>query len=152
MIDEKTRTVAVAIPCYNEAITVGKVVNDFLAQLPDALIYVFDNNSTDDTAKIAQDAGAIVHKVRKQGKGHVLQAIFDTIVADGIILVDGDDTYFAEDVHRLLEPVLDGDVDMTVGDRLPSASEETMRKHRHLGTAMKNIKKAVSKEKGSKKQ
>ncbi len=136
MTDDKMQTIAVAIPCYNEAITVEKVVNDFRAQLPDALIYVFDNNSMDDTAQIAQNAGAIVHKVRKQGKGNVLQAMFDIIVADAIVLVDGDDTYFAEDIHRLLAPVLEGDVDMVVGNRLPSASDETMRKHRHLGNKL----------------
>jgi len=136
MINDNKYSIAVAIPCYNEAITVEKVVSDFRAQLPDASIYVFDNNSTDDTAQIALNAGALVHKVRKQGKGHVLQAIFDTIVADAIVLVDGDDTYFAEDVHRLLTPVLEGDVDMVVGNRLPSASDETMRKHRHLGNKL----------------
>ena len=136
MIDRKKYTLAVAIPCYNEAITIEKVVSDFRSQLPEASIYVFDNNSLDDSAHIAQNAGAIVHRVRKQGKGHVLQTIFESIEADAIVLVDGDDTYFAEDVHGLLEPVLAGDVDMVVGDRLPSASDETMRKHRHLGNKL----------------
>jgi len=136
MTDQKQPTIAVAIPCYNEAITIEQVVNDFRSQLPDAAIHVFDNNSTDDSAQIAQNAGAIVHRVRKQGKGHVLQAIFDTIEADAVVLVDGDDTYSAEDVHRLVKPVLDEDVDMVVGNRLPSASDETMRKHRHLGNKL----------------
>ncbi|MBL7164527.1 MAG: glycosyltransferase [Anaerolineales bacterium] len=136
MTDQKQPTIAVAIPCYNEAITIEQVVNDFHSQLPDAAIHVFDNNSTDDSAQIAQNAGAIVHRVRKQGKGHVLQAIFDTIEADAVVLVDGDDTYSAEDVHRLVKPVLDEDVDMVVGNRLPSASDETMRKHRHLGNKL----------------
>jgi len=136
MTDKRESTIAVAIPCYNESITIEKVVTDFRAQLPEASIYVFDNNSSDESAQIALKAGAIVHKVRKQGKGHVLQTIFDTIDVDAIVLVDGDDTYFAEDVHGLLEPVLSGDVDMVVGDRLPSASDETMRKHRHLGNKL----------------
>ena len=136
MDDQNTPTIAVAIPCYNEAITIEKVVSDFRAQLPEASIHVFDNNSTDDSAQIAENIGAMVHRVRKQGKGHVLQAIFDVIDADAVILVDGDDTYFAEDIHRLLKPVLDGEVDMMVGNRLPSASDETMRRHRHLGNKL----------------
>lgn len=131
-----TPVIAVAVPCYNEAITIEKVVRDFKAQLPDAEIHVFDNNSTDDSAQIAAEAGAVVHKVYKQGKGWVLQAIFDKLQADALVLVDGDDTYFAEDVHRLLEPIFAGSADMVVGDRLPSASDETMRRHRHLGNRL----------------
>ena len=132
----KDSNIVVAIPCYNEAITIGKVVGDFKQALPDAEIIVFDNNSSDESGLLAKDAGAHVRKVRNQGKGYVLQAIFDAIDVDAIVLVDGDDTYFSEDVHRLLAPVLAGEVDMVVGDRLPSASDETMRKHRHLGNKL----------------
>jgi len=136
MSENKTNNIAVAIPCYNEAVTITRVVNDFRAQLPEADIYVFDNNSTDDSASLAIEAGAIVHKVRCQGKGNVLQAIFDTIVADAIILVDGDDTYPADDVHHLLEPVLAGEVDMVVGNRLPSTSDQNMRWLHQIGNKM----------------
>jgi len=136
MVEAREPQIAVAIPCYNEAITIEQVVRDFRAQLPDATIHVFDNNSTDESAQIARNAGAVVHKIRKQGKGHVLQAIFAAIEADALVLVDGDDTYLAKDVHRLLKPVLEEDVDMVVGDRLSSASDESMRKHRHLGNKL----------------
>jgi glycosyltransferase involved in cell wall biosynthesis len=128
--------VAVAIPCYNEAVTIEKVVNDFRAALPEASIHVFDNNSGDNSAVLAERAGAVVHKVRKQGKGYVLQAIFDAISADALVLVDGDDTYSAEDVHDLLPPILQGDADMVVGDRLPATSGESMRRHRRLGNIL----------------
>jgi glycosyltransferase involved in cell wall biosynthesis len=129
-------TVVVAIPCYNEAITIGKVIGDFREALPGATIVVFDNNSTDDSASLAQQAGAVVHKVRKQGKGHVLQSIFNLVSADAVVIVDGDDTYFAEDVHQLVGPVLAGEADMVVGNRLASASEESMRVYRHIGNRM----------------
>lgn len=136
MSENKSKNIAVAIPCYNEAVTITQVVEDFRAQLPEAEIYVFDNNSSDESANLARKAGAVVHKVRQQGKGNVLQAIFDTIVADAIVLVDGDDTYPAEDVHQLLEPVLAGDVDMVVGNRLPSASDQNMRRLHHIGNKL----------------
>lgn len=136
MSENKSKNIAVAIPCYNEAVTITQVVEDFRAQLPEAEIYVFDNNSSDERANLARKAGAVVHKVRQQGKGNVLQAIFDTIVADAIVLVDGDDTYPAEDVHQLLEPVLAGDVDMVVGNRLPSASDQNMRRLHHIGNKL----------------
>jgi glycosyltransferase involved in cell wall biosynthesis len=132
----KSPTVAVAIPCYNEAITIEKVVGDFRNVLSGADVWVFDNNSTDSSAQIAANAGAIVHKVRKQGKGHVLQAIFEVISADAIVLVDGDDTYLAGEVHRLLNPILSGDADMVVGNRLHSASGESMRTHRQIGNRL----------------
>lgn len=129
-------TVVVAIPCYNEAITIGKVIRDFQSELPGAEILVFDNNSTDSSQDIAESAGAVVHKVRKQGKGHVLQAIFECVSADAVVIVDGDDTYDAGDVHRLLAPVLSGESDMVVGNRLEGASDESMRRHRHIGNRL----------------
>ncbi|MBT3392149.1 MAG: glycosyltransferase [Chloroflexi bacterium] len=136
MTKNQTLHIAVVLPCYNEAITIQQVIADFRAQLPDAEIHVFDNNSSDDSAKLAAEAGAIVHSVRKQGKGYVIQKAFEIVVVDALVMADGDGTYFAEDVHKLLEPVLSGNVDMVVGDRLPTASDENMRWHRHLGNRL----------------
>ncbi len=122
----RTQTIAVAIPCYNEAITIAKVVKDFRRGLPRAEIHVFDNNSTDGSGAQAAKAGAVVHRVRRQGKGHVMRAIFDTLDADALVVADGDDTYVAADALKLLEPVLKGEADMVVGNRLPSATRENM--------------------------
>lgn len=112
--------VAVLIPCYNEELTVEKVVKDFKKELKDADIYVYDNNSKDKTAKLAQKAGAIVRHEYKQGKGHVVKSMFYDIDADIYIMVDGDDTYPADAVHKLMKPVIDGKADMVNGDRLSS--------------------------------
>ena len=108
-------TVAVLIPCYNEAVTIGKVIDDFKRVLPDADIYVYDNNSKDDTAAIAEDHGAIVRTEPRQGKGNVVRQMFREIDADYYIMVDGDDTYPAEAAPRLLEPLMNDTADMTVG-------------------------------------
>lgn len=115
-------TVAVLIPCYNEAVTIGKVVDDFKRVLPDADIYVYDNNSKDDTAAIAEDHGAIVRTEPRQGKGNVVRQMFREIDADYYIMVDGDDTYPAEAAPRLLEPLMNDTADMTVGDRLSNGT------------------------------
>ena len=114
--------VAVLIPCYNEAVTIGKVVDDFKRVLPDAAIYVYDNNSKDDTAAIAEDHGAIVRTEPRQGKGNVVRQMFREIDADYYIMVDGDDTYPAEAAPRLLEPLMNDTADMTVGDRLSNGT------------------------------
>ena len=114
--------VAVLIPCYNEAVTIGKVVDDFKRVLPDADIYVYDNNSKDDTAAIAEDHGAIVRTELRQGKGNVVRQMFREIDADYYIMVDGDDTYPAEAAPRLLEPLMNDTADMTVGDRLSNGT------------------------------
>lgn len=114
--------VAVLIPCYNEAVTIGKVIDDFKRVLPDADIYVYDNNSKDDTAAIAEDHGAIVRTEPRQGKGNVVRQMFREIDADYYIMVDGDDTYPAEAAPRLLEPLMDDTADMTVGDRLSNGT------------------------------
>lgn len=108
--------VAVLIPCYNEVRTVGKVVDDFRVELPDAEIYVFDNNSTDDTAFIAKRHGAIVRSAPIQGKGMVVQQMFREVDADKYIMVDGDSTYPAKYVHDLLRGL--NKYDMMLGDRL----------------------------------
>ena len=114
--------VAVLIPCYNEAVTIGKVVDDFKRVLPDADIYVYDNNSKDDTAAIAEDHGAIVRTEPRQGKGNVVRQMFREIDADYYIMVDGDDPYPAEAAPRLLEPLMNDTADMTVGDRLSNGT------------------------------
>ena len=116
--------VAVLIPCYNEAITIGKVVDDFNAVLPHALIYVYDNNSSDDTATIAANHGAIVKKEPRQGKGCVFRQMIREIDADYYIMVDGDDTYPAEAAPALLEPLMRDEADMVVGDRISNGSYE----------------------------
>jgi len=109
--------IAVTIPCYNEAVTIAKVIADFKAALPDADIYVFDNNSTDNTAQIARDAGAIVRSERRQGKGHVVRRIFSDVEADIYLMVDGDDTYDATVANTLIELLKRNHVDMVVGTR-----------------------------------
>ena len=112
--------VAVLIPCYNEAQTIEKVVTDFKAILPIATIYVYDNNSTDGTAALAEKAGAIVRHEYQQGKGNVMRRMFREIEADAYILVDGDDTYPAEAAPEMVRLVLEKQADMVVGDRLSS--------------------------------
>lgn len=114
--------VAVLIPCYNEAVTIAKVVDDFKRVLPDADIYVYDNNSSDETSKIAREHGAIVRFESRQGKGNVVRQMFRDIEADYYLMVDGDDTYPAEAAPELLAPLMNDEADMTVGDRLSNGS------------------------------
>ena len=119
----KTRTeVAVLIPCYNEEVTIAKVVDDFKAALPGAPIYVYDNNSKDATARIATEHGAIVVAEPRQGKGNVVRQMFRDIEAECYLMVDGDDTYPAEAARELCDPILAGTADMTVGDRLSNGT------------------------------
>lgn len=112
--------IAVMIPCYNEAKTVEKVVADFRRVLPEAVIYVYDNNSTDGTAALAAGAGAVVRHEYAQGKGNVMRRMFREIDAECYLLVDGDDTYPAEAAHEMVAAVLEKQADMVVGDRLSS--------------------------------
>lgn len=114
--------VAVIIPCYNEAVTIAKVVADFRSALPGAPIYVYDNNSSDGTAKLAKESGAIVRHEPRQGKGNVVRQMFRDIDADCYLMVDGDDTYPAEAAAALAAPILSGEADMTVGDRLSNGT------------------------------
>jgi glycosyltransferase involved in cell wall biosynthesis len=109
--------VAVIVPCYNEAITIARVVADFRAALPQAQVYVFDNNSSDGTADIARQAGASVRHVGLQGKAQVMRRLFADIDADVYLMVDGDDTYHAASAPRLVQQVLEQGVDMVVGVR-----------------------------------
>ena len=112
--------IAVLIPCYNESKTIKKVIEDFKKELPEATIYVYDNNSKDGTDEIARKAGAIVRYERKQGKGNVRRSMFRDIDAKCYIMTDGDDTYPAEFAKKMCEPVLEKNADMVVGDRLSS--------------------------------
>lgn len=109
--------IAVLIPCYNEELTIKKVIDDFKKELPTANVYVYDNNSTDKTFEYAQEAGAIVKKEYRQGKGNVVRSMFRDINADIYIMIDGDDTYPASFVHSLIKPIVDGEADMVLGDR-----------------------------------
>ena len=113
-------SIAVLVPCYNEEKTIGKVIRDFKESLPDATIYVYDNNSTDDTANIAKQQGAVVRHEYQQGKGNVIRRMFREIDAEVYIMVDGDDTYPAESAPKMVELVRDYQSDMVVGDRLSS--------------------------------
>ena len=120
MLEKNTSpSVAVLLPCYNEEVTIGKVVRDFKAALPHADIYVYDNNSTDRTAEIAMAEGAIVRKEPRQGKGNVIRAMFEDIDADVYVMSDGDDTYPADAAPAMVDKVLEG-YDMVIGDRLSS--------------------------------
>ena len=113
-------SIAVLIPCYNEERTIAKVVHDFRAALPEADIYVYDNNSADRTAELAERAGAIVRHEYRQGKGNVVRSMFRDIEADCCLMIDGDDTYPAEHARELCDLVLSGRADMVIGDRLSS--------------------------------
>lgn len=112
--------IAVMVPCYNEAKTVEKVVRDFRQALPECTVYVYDNNSSDGTAELAEAAGAVVRREYRQGKGHVIRRMFREIDAECYVMVDGDDTYPAECAPALVAPVLEKKADMVVGDRLSS--------------------------------
>jgi glycosyltransferase involved in cell wall biosynthesis len=127
--------IAVLIPCYNEEKTIGKVVSDFKRELPEADIYVYDNNSSDRTSLIAAEHGAIVRKEFRQGKGNVVRSMFREIDADIYVMVDGDDTYPAESVHQLIEPIKRGEANMVIGDRLSNGTyfQENKRPFHNFG-------------------
>ena len=114
----ENKKIAVLIPCYNESQTIAKVIADFNQVLPEAEIYVYDNNSTDGTDKIARESGAIVRYEYQQGKGNVVRRMFREIDADCYLLVDGDDTYPANHAREMVKWVLEKNVDMVIGDRL----------------------------------
>lgn len=112
--------IAVLLPCYNESKTIAKVVGDFRRVLPEATIYVYDNNSTDGTAEIAEKAGAVVRHEYQQGKGNVIRRMFREIDAECYIMADGDDTYPPDEADKMVDMVLNRQADMVVGDRLSS--------------------------------
>lgn len=120
MKKEEKKKIAVLIPCYNEAKTIEKVVKDYKKVLPDADIYVYDNNSTDGTDKIAKKAGAIIKYEYRQGKGNVIRSMFKDIEADCYLMIDGDDTYPCENAKEMCELILNKQADMVIGDRLSS--------------------------------
>lgn len=126
--------IAVLIPCYNESKTIAKVVKDYKEALPEADIYVYDNNSVGETDKIAKEAGAIVRYERRQGKGNVIRSMFHQIDADCYLMIDGDDTYPAENARQMCAEVLSGEADMVIGDRLSSTYfEENKRPFHNIG-------------------
>jgi glycosyltransferase involved in cell wall biosynthesis len=126
--------VAVLLPCYNEALTIGKVVEDFRRELPQADIWVYDNNSTDGSAELARAAGANVRRVTRQGKGHVVRRMFQEVDADCYLMADSDDTYPADAAKELIAPVLAGEADMVNGDRLSSTyTTENKRRFHSFG-------------------
>ena len=129
--------IAVLIPCYNEEKTIEKVVTDTKRELPEAVIYVYDNNSTDKTAEIARNAGAVVRQEFKQGKGNVIRRMFREIEAECYIMIDGDDTYPLEFAREMADKVLERKADMVVGDRLSSTYfEENKRPFHNLGNSL----------------
>ena len=123
--------IAVLIPCYNESKTIQKVVEDWKKELPEATIYVYDNNSKDDTAQIARDAGAVVRHEYRQGKGNVIRKMFTEIDAQCYVMIDGDDTYPAEFGREMVNKVLEKGADMVVGDRLSSTYFEENKRPFH---------------------
>ena len=129
--------IAVLIPCYNESKTIGKVIEDFKRCLPQSVIYVYDNNSSDDTAEIAARKGAIVRYENMQGKGNVIRRMFREIDAEAYIMIDGDDTYPAENAAEMVRMVLEDNADMVVGDRLSSTYfTENKRPFHNLGNTL----------------
>lgn len=137
MLAENRGKTAVLLPCYNEGLTIGRTVRQFRQALPSAEIWVFDNNSSDDTVAEARKAGARICHVRQQGKGHVVRCMFQKIDADYYIMADGDATYPAEEAPVLLKPLQEGIADMTVGDRLSGTyGAENKRKFHHFGNLL----------------
>lgn len=131
------KKIAVLIPCYNERKTIQKVVTDFRAALPDAEVYVYDNNSTDGSDELARSAGAVVRYERRQGKGRVIRTMFREIDADCYLMVDGDDTYPAESAGEMVRLVLEQKADMVIGDRLSSTYfTENKRPFHNLGNVL----------------
>ncbi|MBQ2689724.1 MAG: glycosyltransferase, partial [Solobacterium sp.] len=129
--------IAVLVPCYNEALTIAKVVQDFKRALPEAVVYVYDNNSTDHTDDIAREAGAVVRYEHQQGKGNVMRRMFREIDAQCYILVDGDDTYPADSAREMCDLVLKENADMVVGDRLSSTYfQENKRPFHNFGNSL----------------
>lgn len=134
---KKEKKIAVLIPCYNESKTIEKVVKDYKKVLPEADIYVYDNNSSDNTDNIAKKAGAIVKYEYKQGKGNVIRSMFKQIDADCYLMIDGDDTYPKENAREMCDLILEGKADMVIGDRLSSTYfQENKRPFHNFGNKL----------------
>lgn len=134
--------IAILIPCYNEELTIGKVIQDFKQELPKAKIYVYDNNSSDNTALVAKNNGAIVKQEYRQGKGNVVRSMFRDIDADIYIMIDGDDTYPAAFVNSLIAPVINQEADVVIGDRHSNGTykyENTRPLHNFGNNLVKNL-------------
>ncbi len=129
-------SLAAIIPCYNEETAIGKVINDFKNIVPEARIYIFDNNSTDRTAEIGKSSGAVVIKEKRQGKGHVVQSMFNKVDADIYIMVDGDDTYDLSEVKRMISMVMNDEADIIVGNRLETYSSGSFRPFHTFGNKL----------------
>ncbi len=132
------KEIAILIPCLNEELSIGKVIKDFKYQLPNAIIYVYDNNSTDNTFKVAKENGAIVRIQKKPGKGNTILKMFEDIDADIYIMVDGDDTYPAQAIHPMIMRFQNDGLDMLVGDRLSNESykKENKRRFHNFGNSL----------------
>jgi len=137
--------VAVLIPCYNEEQTIGKVITDFKRELPNAKIYVYDNNSKDRTSEVAREHGAIVKFEPRQGKGNVVRSMFRDIDADVYVMVDGDDTYPAEYVHDVIKPVVTGEANLVIGDRLTNGTYFNENKRQFHGFGNQLVKNLINK-------
>jgi len=138
----KQKRIALLIPCYNEELTIEQVINDFRNAMPGIIIYVFDNNSTDRTAKLARNSGAIVYSVHERGKGNVVRKMFREIDSDLYVLVDGDSTYYADDIINLLKTYIEFQPDMVVGNRLLHYEDNAFRRMHMFGNKL--ISKIVS--------
>ena len=135
--EDEMSSIAVLIPCYNESVTIKKVIEDYKKALPEATIYIYDNNSSDGTDEIARKAGAEVRYEYWQGKGNVIRSMFRDIDADCYLMIDGDDTYPAENARHMVDLVLNKGVDMVIGDRLSSTYfTENKRPFHNLGNRM----------------
>ena len=143
-MNKKQFDIAILIPCLNEEITIGKVVKDFKKELPEAKVYVYDNNSEDKTIEIAKNAGAIVRKEYNRGKGNVVLRMFSEIEADIYIMVDGDDTYPANHINTMISTLIKYNAGMVIGDRLSNKSykNENKRNFHNFGNSL--IKKLIN--------
>lgn len=137
--------IAILIPCYNEELTIDKVIKDFKSELPEAQIYVYDNNSKDKTSQIAEQNGIIVRKEFRQGKGNVVRSMFRDIDADCYVLVDGDDTYPANFVHQLIKPILSHEANMVIGERLSNGTYKNENKRAFHNFGNQFVKKLINK-------
>lgn len=136
--------IAILIPCYNEEVTINKVIEDFKKELPDADIYVYNNNSTDRTYEIAKECGVIVRNEYNQGKGNVIRRMFREIDADIYVMVDADDTYPAKSVHELIAPIREKKADMVVGDRLSNGTYKKENKRKFHGFGNNLVKNSIN--------
>ncbi len=128
--------IIVFLPCYNEEQTIGKVIDDFRIQLPEAEIVVFDNNSTDKSVEIAESKNVTIYHEKKRGKGNVVKTAFNKLEADYYIMADADDTYPAEEIKKLMQPVIDGEADMVVGTRLEQAGSKELKQLHRFGNKL----------------